>query len=141
MKLNDKKVIMPLTNYVIVRPFDINPHKTRVSQSGLILATGNSYDSQETGEQEQLDLRVQYAIVMEVGPECKSVEVGDEVYYDKLSAYPLPILDLGFHRINENNIIAYVRGEGDSIADAMAFEKQLVDEYMAKQFKSSLSIN
>lgn len=125
MKLNAKKDIKPLFNYVIIRPFDVNPYKTRVTESGIVLALGNTAHSQETGEQEKLEQRIKYGIVMEIGPDVKHIEIGDEVYYDSYSASPLPILDLGFHRTNEANILAHVRGEGDSIAEAIALEAEL----------------
>lgn len=139
MKLNAQKEIKPLFNYIIVRPFDVNPYKTRITNSGIVLQAGASAYSQETGQQESLDQRIQYGIVMEIGDGVKTVQVGDEIYYDKLTAMPLPILDLGFQRVNEQNVISFVRGEGDAIADAIAFEEQLIKDLDESERASKLS--
>jgi co-chaperonin GroES (HSP10) len=128
MKLNDNKEIKPLFNYVIVRIIDINPYVIRKTESGILLGNGSVSLSQETGQLEKLEQVIQFAVVVEAGDECKTLIVGDEVYFDIRGARPLPILDLGYLYLNEQNIMTYIRGEGDSIAEAKEFEDLLREE-------------
>lgn len=128
MILKGKKEIKPLTNYVMIREIETNPYAIRKTASGIILASGNMAQSQETGELENLELMIRFGIVVEVGPTVKEIQVGDEVYYNLRSSMPLPILDLGIFHTNENNIIAYVRGEGSHIEEALEFQRKLADE-------------
>lgn len=104
--------IKPLGNYVIVQAYPQNPfQKMQVSDSGIILDTGGLaplYKSNETGEVEEEEEFVKTGIVMEVGPECKYAQVGDTVFWTKVSETPIPFFRQGFLLVNETRIMAIV---------------------------------
>jgi hypothetical protein len=43
---------------------------------------------------------------MEVGRDCNSVKVGDDIYYDKRSTWPIPFLGLGYISTSEPQVLA-----------------------------------
>jgi co-chaperonin GroES (HSP10) len=129
MKLTETKQGSPLFNYIVVRPVDINPYVIRKTQSGLLLSSGQPLEmSQETGQMEKLKQRISFGVVVDAGSECKAVQIGDEVYFDVMSTRALPVLDLGYLHMHEQNILYVVRGEGDLIAEALEFEQILRQE-------------
>ncbi len=131
MKLNETKELKPLFNYVIVRPINVNPYVIRKTKSGLILPMAGTALSQETGNVEKLEQRIIFGVIVDAGSQCQECKIGDEVYFDKNSARPLPVLDLGYLHMHEQNIMSIVRGEGDTIAEALEFEETLRRELQA----------
>lgn len=125
MILKGTKEIKPLNTYVFVKEIEVNPYITRKTESGIILADTGLRLSQETGEQEFMDQLIRFGVVIEVGSDVKTLQVNDEVYFDTRTARPIPIGDHGVRLIGEQNILAYVRGEGDYIKEAEDFEKSL----------------
>lgn len=99
-----KKEIMPLFSNVMIRPYAENPYDTMKSEEGLILNNGE-FDNSDSGEHENLDLKIACAEVIEVGPECKYVKVGDDVYVNTFSIRPVPFMRQGFFLCNEQNIL------------------------------------
>ena len=102
-----KTMIMPLYANVILRPYENNPYVEMTSKEGLIL-TDDQFNSQDSGEVEKLDLMIGCAEVVEVGPDCKYLKPGDDVFYNILywtgllsvnigliNLFPLPALDGG----------------------------------------------
>jgi co-chaperonin GroES (HSP10) len=100
-----KKEIMPLYNNVILRPYDKNPYVEEKTDLGLVYNDDN-FDNDDSGEHEKNEIIVGCAEVFEVGPECKYLKVGDDVYYNTFSARPVPFQRQGFLLCNELNIIA-----------------------------------
>ena len=45
---------------------------------------------------------------LKLGPDVKHVKVGDDVYYDSRTAYPLPFMNLGYKVTSEPQIIAII---------------------------------
>ena len=83
-----KKEIMPLYNNVILRPYSENPYVSMQSKDGLLL-TDDQFDSQDSGETEKRDLLIGCAQVIEIGPECKYLQVGDDVFYNTVTVTKL----------------------------------------------------
>ena len=90
-----KKEIMPLYNNVILRPYSENPYVSMQSKDGLLL-TDDQFDSQDSGETEKRDLLIGCAQVIEIGPECKYLQVGDDVFYNTVTVRPVPFQRQGF---------------------------------------------
>ena len=99
-----KKEIMPLYNNVILRPYSENPYVSMQSKDGLLL-TDDQFDSQDSGETEKRDLLIGCAQVIEIGPECKYLKPGDDVYYLPNTAFPVPFMSLGYKLTTEPQIL------------------------------------
>ncbi len=100
-----KKEIMPLYTNVMILPYSTNPYAALITKSGLMLTEGE-FDSQDSGEHEKLDLFIACASVIEVGPDTKYVQVGDDVFFDTRSARPIPFMRQGFFNISEQNLVS-----------------------------------
>ena len=109
MELKNGKQIEPLANYVFVKEIEDNPYIDKQTESGLILPHTPFQMSEETGSLERLDQIIQFGVVLAAGPTCTSLQVGDEVFYDKRGSRVLPILAGGYKHINEQNIMSYIR--------------------------------
>jgi len=109
IKLENGKDIYPMFNYVFVQLLDENPYIKKKTDSGLILPHTPFQMSEETGSLERLEEIIQFAVVVAAGPDCKSLQVGDEIYFDKRGSRVLPILDGGYRHINEQNILSFIR--------------------------------
>lgn len=107
-----KLEIMPLTSYVLIKPFASNPfQKIRKSESGLIIDSGGiapSFQSQETGDMIDANQYVKVGLVTEVGAECKFLKPGDTVFYNIASEVQVPFFKFGFVIVAEQRILAVV---------------------------------
>lgn len=109
------KTLTPVSNRVIVKPYNKNPYRVPMHQanSGLILGgyeNGATYKSENTGEVEEAKRGIWCCEVISVGPECKSVQVGEDVYINYTMSAPIPFGDYEYVSIAENNIICRVNG-------------------------------
>lgn len=105
--------IMPVINYVLVKPFNENPFQriVRDSKSGLIIDTGGfapEYKNTDNGEIEEEEQFIKVGVIQEVGPECRYAESGDTIFYTKPSAVPVPFYKQGLVLVNETRILAIV---------------------------------
>lgn len=107
-----KTMIMPLYANVILRPYENNPYVEMTSKEGLIL-TDNQFNSQDSGEVEKLDLMIGCAEVVEVGPDCKFLKPGDDVFFNTLTVKPVPFQRQGFLLCNELGILAVMNNDLD----------------------------
>jgi hypothetical protein len=114
LKNNDKisKVlngleIKPNTNYVLVKPYVKNPYeKTEIRDSGIILdSEAATFHNQDTGNEEEQTRGIVVGRVIEIGPECKYVKEGDDVYYYYGSIIPIPFFRQGFQAVAESRIL------------------------------------
>lgn len=115
-KSYDDKKIVPIGNRVVVLPYDENPYRVPVHMhtSGLIygdFGTAATYKSQETGEQEAAQRGIWCCQVIAIGPDCKSVVEGEDVYINFTMAAPLPFGGKGYYSITENSIICSIRNK------------------------------
>lgn len=93
---------------VVIKIVD-NKYRKKVSDGGIILLDGSSYKSEETGEVEHdLEMIIALAEVINVGPECKFISAGDEVYIDTRSVRPIPFDGRRYGVLNEQNILVKV---------------------------------
>lgn len=104
--------IMPLFNYVLIKPFDSNPfQKIKTTKSGIITDLGGftpTYKSQETGEIEEEKQFIKVGTVIETGHKCEFIKEGDIVFYSIASEMMVPFYKMGFVVVCENRIISVV---------------------------------
>ena len=108
--------IMPVANYVIVRPFKENPfQRVKVdSSSGLIIDLGGmvpEYKSNESGEYEEAEQVIKVGVVIEAGPECKWLRSGDTIMWAKMSEVVVPFYNFGFRLVNETRDICVINDD------------------------------
>ncbi len=108
--------IMPIGNYVIVRPFKENPfQKVRVDKnSGLIISTGGltpEYKSTDSGEIVEAEQMIKVGVVIEAGPECKWLRSGDTIMWAVVSEVVVPFYDFGFKLVNETRAICVINDD------------------------------
>jgi hypothetical protein len=105
--------IMPIGNYLLVKPFNENPFQriVRDSKSGLIIDTGGfapEYKNTDNGQIEEEEQFIKVGVVQESGYRCEAIIPGDTVFYTKVSAVPVPFYKQGLELINETRVLAVV---------------------------------
>lgn len=103
--------VKPVVNNVIIKPFDFNPFQKIKKKGNLIIDMGGAaptYRNNDTGEWEEEESVVKVGVVMELGPECKWLQIGDCVFYPRNSVMPVPFYKQNLELVNENRIIAIV---------------------------------
>ena len=103
--------IMPIGNYLLVKPFNENPFQriVRDSKSGLIIDTGGfapEYKNTDNGQIEEEEQFIKVGVVQESGYRCEAIIPGDTVFYTKVSAVPVPFYKQGLELINETRVLA-----------------------------------
>lgn len=107
----DEVELIPCNVGVIVKPYDENPYrKIEKTESGLIIGIQSSqkYQSDDSGEIEENDEYVTCAKVIAIGPFCKNVKVGEDVYLIKHILKPIPFRKEGLYEIDEQNILCRI---------------------------------
>lgn len=104
--------IMPIGNYILVKPFKTNPFQRIVrNESGLITDIGGMapvFKNTDSGEFQQEEEFVLTGAVQEIGPDCKYLKPGDAVFFTKPSMVPVPFYRSGLMLVNETRILAVV---------------------------------
>lgn len=104
--------IMPILNYLLVKPFAENPfQKIKVNSSGLIVDTGGAaiqYKNTDNGKIEEEENFIHVAVVIEAGKECKYVREGDIIMYTRLSEVPIPFYRQGLAQVNETRVMVVI---------------------------------
>ncbi len=104
--------IMPIYNYVLIKPFSENPFQRIVkSDSGIILDLGGQkpkFKNQDNGEVEEEEQFIHVGTVLEAGKECKYVKQGDTVMWTRVSEVPVPFYKQGLVLVNETRIIVVI---------------------------------
>lgn len=104
--------IMPIGNYVLIKPFVTNPfQKIQVTESGLITDLGGkalTFKNNDNGEYEEEEQFIMTGNVIEVGPDCKYIKEGDAVMWAKHSQVPVPFFRQGLVVVNETRIIVTI---------------------------------
>ena len=99
-----KLEMIPMFNKIVILPYPRNPYRKIVEGSILVDYSGD-FLNPDSGEQDKLKELVGCAKVIEVGPECKYLNVGDDVYYDTRTVYPVPFMSLGYVLCSETQIL------------------------------------
>ena len=113
-KVYENKTIVPVGNRVVLKPYEKNPYRVRLmeSESGLLVGDFESaslFKNPDSGEVEESEKGIWCCEVIAVGADCKSVNVGDDVYINFMFAAPIPFGGKGYYSIGESNIICAIR--------------------------------
>ena len=92
---------------VIFTKYKKNPYRKYKSGAGLIMDV-DSFHLNEAGEMEQDEMGVICCHVVSVGPECKYVKEGDDIYIRNVGAAPVPFDYRGYWAISEQNVICRI---------------------------------
>ena len=110
--INTKDVtLVPCNTTVVVDFYEENPYRAlETSEAGLILGIegGKRYKSADTGEMEDAEEYIACAKVIAVGPACRNVKVGEDIFAVKHISQPLPYRQKGYRVLSEENIICRV---------------------------------
>ena len=96
--------LLPMNNKIIILPYPENPYK-KVIEGNIIVEYDGSFMNPDSGQRDKMQTLVGCAKVIEVGPECKYLNVGDDVYYDTRTVYPVPFMSLGYVLCSETQIL------------------------------------
>lgn len=107
----EKIETLPMGARVILLPYLKNPYRRIRNESGIILDTGGMFLNPDSGEWDKEKELVGCAKIIEVGPETKWLNEGDDVFYDTRTVYPFPLYGLGYVCTSEHQIIG-VLNEG-----------------------------
>ena len=112
-KNSENKKVQANGYTVIFTKYPRNPYRVYYkSNSGLITNIGSEgnqfYRSMETGEIEEAELGVICCNVVSVGPECKYVKEGDDIYLRNVGLAPVPFAGKGYWAVSEQNVICRV---------------------------------
>lgn len=102
--------IIPTNGYVLIRIYAKNPYEqVKVTESGLIIPTYNGeFQSKKSGETEVEDLAVKYGEVIEVGPDVKYIQAGDDIIFRNHTQLPAPFLGQDLWIVGQNNVIVII---------------------------------
>lgn len=103
--------IKPMLTRVLIKPFEINPFQQIKVKNGIIVDTGGLEPeafSNDSGQWELKQSSIGVGTVFDVGSECKYLQEGDAVYYQKAAAVPVPFFGQGLFTVAESQIIAVV---------------------------------
>ncbi len=101
------KSIMPFGHNIMIQPYPENPYLKKVNEAGIILDK-KTFDNQDTGQKDDLDLGIPCAKVVEVGPEVKHIKRGDEIIYMAQRVLPVPFMNTGFLLLNEGAVMCII---------------------------------
>jgi len=104
---NDNVEIVPCNTNVILKFYDENPYRyIETTESGLILGIeSKTHKSSDTGETEENQPGIVCAKVIAVGPACKNVKAGEDVYVSTFTSVPIPFRNKNYRAVTEQNII------------------------------------
>jgi hypothetical protein len=106
-KVLDGLEIKPSGFNILVKPYLDNPYEQlEVRESGIVLDNGASeFSNPDSGEDEKQTAAIIVGRVIEVGPDCKWVKEGDDVYYHFGSIVPIPFFRQGLQCVAEPRIL------------------------------------
>ena len=99
--------LIPNGNKIIVLPYPTNPYK-KIMQGSIYLGNNGDFKNPDSGEMDRLEESIICGKVIELGPDCKFGEIGDDVFYDKRTVYPVPFMSSGFVLTSEPQILVWI---------------------------------
>lgn len=103
--------IIPTNANVLVEPYVRSPYRyIETTESGLIVGVESSktYKSNETGEIEKNNDVIRCGKVIAIGPDCKNVEIGDDVFFTAFEELKLPFRKKGWVMVSELRLICRI---------------------------------
>lgn len=102
--------LLPMYDKIIILPYPTNPYK-KLIQGSILVEYNGAFNNPDSGEKDTHDVFVGCAKVIEIGPLAKFLKVGDDVFYDTRTCYPVPFMSQGYKLVNETQILC-VLNEG-----------------------------
>lgn len=106
----EKLEMLPMGNKIILQAYPQNPYR-KIMQGNIIVEYDGSFLNPDSGEKDKQVELVGCAKVIEVGPECKYLKPGDDIYYDTRTTYPVPFMSMGYKLTTEPQVLC-VLNEG-----------------------------
>lgn len=103
--------IIPNGNRVIVMPYGSNPYVKVLTKSGIYVQPTGTFFNPDSGTMDTMEEAIICGAIIEIGPECKNVRIGDDIYFNKNTAAPLPFMGLGYQTLPEQNIMAIINND------------------------------
>ena len=102
----EKLELIPMRANVLILPYPSNPYRKIIDkETGIYFAENKYYKNPDTGEMDEQKLGIGCAKVVEVGPECKYVAIGDDIYYDTRTVVPIPFYGNPYKLLTEPQIL------------------------------------
>lgn len=110
--------IRPLGNYVLVKPFTINPFsRMTVLENGLVIPEFDpSFKDDGSGDMKEMIKMAEFATVMDVPADNKDsifVKRNDIVFYQSPESVPIPFYNQGFKLVAIQNIKAVINNKDE----------------------------
>lgn len=127
-KMNSME-IMPCGSYILVRPYSKNPYeKIEITDSGLIIPEiDGHFKNPDTGEEDMRENFSCQGTVIEVGPLVKWIKEGDDIFYRRAQAVPVPFFRQGFEVVPEQCIQCVINEGIKNRWDAIKYPNHLMD--------------
>jgi len=97
--------LVPWGNRVLILQYPENPYKQILTKGGLFIPDNINFKNPESGEIDKLEEGIVCGKVIEVGPKCEEVVVGDDIFYQKNTTYPIPFMGMGYVQTSEPQIL------------------------------------
>ena len=102
----EKLELIPMRSNVLILPYPSNPYRKIIDkETGIYFPENKYYKNPDTGEMDEQKLGIGCAKVVEVGPECKYVAIGDDIYYDTRTVVPIPFYGNPYKLLTEPQIL------------------------------------
>jgi len=99
--------LIPMSNKVVIMPYPQNPYR-KIMEGNIIVDYQGDFKNPDSGEWDKMKELVACGKIIEVGPECKFLKPGDDVYYDSRTVYPLPFMHMGHQITSEPQILCVI---------------------------------
>lgn len=102
-----KLELMPLDRRIIIMPYPNNPYR-KIMEGSIIVDYAETFKNPDSGEYDQMAAGVICAKVIEVGPECKYIKEGDDIFCQNGVLVPVPFFSSGYQTLSELQVLAVV---------------------------------
>lgn len=99
--------LMPVGARLIVQPYPYNPYR-KIVEGNIIVDYAETFKNPDSGEYDKLAAGVICAKVVEVGPECKWVKAGDDIFCQNGVLTVVPFFSAGYKTLAEIQILAII---------------------------------
>jgi hypothetical protein len=99
--------MLPIGPRLIVLPYPTNPYR-KVLQGSIIVDYSETFKNPDSGEQDKLASGVICAKVIEVGPECKWIKPGDDIFCQNGVLTIVPFFSLGYKTLAEQQVLSVI---------------------------------
>lgn len=100
--------LIPNGNKILILPYPTNPYRKIITKTGILTSWDGEFKNPDSGEMDKLDTFVGCAKVIEIGPDCRLGKVGDDLFYDTRSVYPIPFMSLGYQLTSEPQVLVWI---------------------------------